>query len=491
MTSEPRTLTFSLLESGLEAARDALFLLSRDGTILSWNQGARTIFGHERARAVGRSLGELLLAPSRREEAHKWLDEARSIGATACETTLRRADESEASANLAIRFVRDGAAGFEGYMVSAWEERERGSVRQAVIQDQRVLSMIEVAPDAMVVVDADGLIASVNGMTETLFGYPRKELLGCSVDVLVPERFRGSHPAARAGYARDPHPRPMGAGLELYARRKDGTEFPVEISLSPVPAIRGIVIAAIRDISARKRTETALRAANRELDAFCSAVAHDLRAPLRGMNGFAQALLEDYKDKLDADGADYLNEIRQNATRMGSLIDALLSLSRVARSPLRPEMVNLTTLARSLAAQLAEAESDRSVAVMVEDHLVAEADLPLVRALLSNLLGNAWKFTSKVAEPRIEVGARANSNGEQVFFVRDNGAGFDMAHADKLFGAFQRLHTVGEFPGTGIGLATAQRIVHRHGGRIWAEGKVDAGAVFSFTLQAPRTSEAT
>jgi signal transduction histidine kinase len=221
--------------------------------------------------------------------------------------------------------------------------------------------------------------------------------------------------------------------------------------------------------------------ATRELEAFSYSVAHDLRAPLRGMNGFAQVLLDSYRDKLDAQGQDWLAEIVLNAKKMGELIDGLLSLARVTRSELKTERVDLTSVAREAVAQLAASDPHRSVTVHLQEGLRADADPRLVRALLDNLLGNAWKFTGKATSARIELGA-GDKDGKVAFFVRDNGAGFDMAFADKLFAPFQRLHTAVEFSGTGIGLATAQRIVHRHGGRISAEGTVDVGATFYFTF---------
>lgn len=225
----------------------------------------------------------------------------------------------------------------------------------------------------------------------------------------------------------------------------------------------------------------ALKDANRELEAFSYSVAHDLRAPLRGMSGFAEILLEDYSDKLDEEARGHLREVTDNASKMAALIDALLSLSRVARADIHAERVDLALLARKALAELLASEPERKVELVAPEHLWAWLDPQLARVLIDNLLGNAWKFTSKRAHARLEVGA-VDAQGKAAFFVRDDGAGFDMAFADKLFAPFQRLHKTSEFPGTGIGLATVQRVVHRHGGRIWAEGKPEAGASFYFTL---------
>jgi len=230
-----------------------------------------------------------------------------------------------------------------------------------------------------------------------------------------------------------------------------------------------------------QQANAATDAANRELEAFSYSVAHDLRAPLRGIDGFSLALLEDYADKLDDEGKQHLQFVRESAQQMAQLIDDLLTLSRVTRSELRREEVDLTALARGVAAQLQRVEPDRLVEVIAADGLTAEGDSRLLKVVLENLIGNAWKFTGKRAPARIEFGASAG-NGERTYFVRDNGAGFDMAYAAKLFGVFQRLHSPSEFEGTGIGLATVQRIIGRHGGRVWAEGAVDQGATFYFTL---------
>jgi len=224
-----------------------------------------------------------------------------------------------------------------------------------------------------------------------------------------------------------------------------------------------------------------LQAANKELEAFSYSVSHDLRVPLRAIDGFSLALLEDCADKLDAVGKGYLEQVRGASQEMGQLIDALLQLARVTRSEMRREVINLSQLAEAVVSELRRREPERALAIKIEDGLSAQGDKRLLQVVLNNLLGNAWKFTSKRERSEITVGKEHNDH-EAFYFVRDNGAGFDMAYASKLFGAFQRLHGTSEFEGTGIGLATVQRIVHRHGGRVWAEGAVDRGATFYFTL---------
>ncbi|HEX3769561.1 MAG TPA: ATP-binding protein [Polyangiaceae bacterium] len=227
--------------------------------------------------------------------------------------------------------------------------------------------------------------------------------------------------------------------------------------------------------------QAALKASNQELEAFSYSVAHDLRAPLRAISGFAEILAETQIDRLDDEGRKCIDAITRNTEKMARLIDALLSLSRLSRKEMNPREVDLSEIAREEIADLARSDRDRSVDVTIQDGVEGRADPNLARAVLQNLLGNAWKFTAKTPAARVEFGV-ADKDGVRAFFVRDNGAGFDMSYAKNLFGAFQRLHTEAEFKGTGIGLATVHRIVSRHGGRLWAEGAVNAGATFYFTL---------
>ncbi len=225
-----------------------------------------------------------------------------------------------------------------------------------------------------------------------------------------------------------------------------------------------------------------LSAANKELESFSYSVSHDLRAPLRGIDGFSQALMEDYSDRLDEKGRSYLQRVRSAVQRMALLIDDLLRLSRVTRIEVRRKKVDLSAMAQSIADELQVIQPERQAAFIIAPGLTANGDVQLLRILMENLLGNAWKFTAHNPKARIEFGVTRDDDKE-VFFVRDDGAGFDMTYANKLFGVFQRLHSQEEFPGTGVGLATVQRIAHRHGGRVWAEGKVEEGATFYFMLE--------
>jgi light-regulated signal transduction histidine kinase (bacteriophytochrome) len=224
-----------------------------------------------------------------------------------------------------------------------------------------------------------------------------------------------------------------------------------------------------------------LEASNNELEAFSYSVSHDLRSPLRAIDGFAKVILERYADKLDDGGQSYFNRMRAASQRMAAMIDAMLELSRVTRSELRRENVDLSKIAHGLASDFSRREPERDVTFVIKDGIVVNGDPVLLRQVMDNVLQNAWKFTSKRSSAHIEFGELSTDEGS-VCFVRDNGAGFDMAFMDNLFGAFQRLHKMTEFPGTGVGLATVSRIIRRHGGRIWAEGEEDKGATFCFSL---------
>jgi PAS domain S-box-containing protein len=354
--------------------------------------------------------------------------------------------------------------------------------------DSTFRAVAETVTDAVVSADSQGLITYLNRGGERLFGWEASQLTGRPLTVLMPERFREANRRLLKSASMET---PFGSRqvLELIALRKDGREFPVELSVArwDDPAGR-FFTAIIRDITARRRRDEELRAinaqlelTNQELETFSYSVSHDLRAPVRSIDGFSAILEQDYGDRLDDRGKDCLARVRAAAQRMYTLIDALLMLSRVTQEEMRRDVVDLSGLARSVATELHRTQPDRRVDFVIPPGIIAVGDASLLRVMLENLLGNAWKFTGRQAAARIEFGA-SEQGGQTVYYVRDNGAGFDRAYADKLFGAFQRLHTADEFPGTGIGLPTVQRIIRRHGGTVWADGDVGKGATFYFTL---------
>jgi len=348
---------------------------------------------------------------------------------------------------------------------------------------------------AILMLDLEGRVTTWNEGAERIKGYRAEEIIGQHFSKFyTPEAAALGKPALELKKAAE-----QGRFEEEGWRvRKDGSRFWASVVVTPLRdrtgQLRGFA-KVTRDITERKqieeqlerqrselaRSNTELIAANKELEAFSYSVSHDLRAPLRSIDGFSLALLEDYEEKLDAEGKDNLHRVRAATQRMGVLIDDLLDLSRVTRAGMKMQKVDLSAMGRAVAAELENSQPGRRTEFHIQEGLEAHADSNLMRIALENLLENAWKFTSKRESARIEFG-QTNNNGSRVYFVRDDGAGFDSARATRLFGAFQRFHDKNDFPGTGVGLATVQRIVQRHGGRIWAESVPGKGATFYFTL---------
>ncbi|HEY0722746.1 MAG TPA: PAS domain S-box protein, partial [Pyrinomonadaceae bacterium] len=600
-----------------------MVLVDRDGKIILVNAQMEKSFGYTREELLGQSIEILVperfraMHPSHRKD-FMIHPTTRSMGSGRDLFGIRK-DNSEFPVEIGLNPIQTE----HGMMVlgTIVDITERKLAQETLRRSQAQLAgVIESAMDAIVTVDEDHRIVLFNSAAERMFLYPSEEAIGQSLDRFIPKRFHGRHRDHIEEFGRT-HvtKRTMGRLGAIFGLRADGEEFPIEASISqlesdgrkfftvilrditermraeeslkeqartldlapvlirdlngriifwnsgaqqmygwtpeetmgrnthtlfqtkfprPLEEIKArlfgyghwegevthtkkdggqIVVASHwvlhknerdephailevnNDITERKQAEEEIRrlneeleqrvdertaelqAANKELEAFSYSVSHDLRAPLRHINGFSQALLEDYTDQLDDVGRGYLQEVRSASQEMAQLIDDVLQLARVTRAEMRREPVSLSELAQSIIEGLRKQDPQRSVLVQIEEGLMAHGDRRLFLIMFMNLIGNAWKFTSKQQEPRICFGSELN-NGETAYFVRDNGAGFDMTYVDRLFGAFQRLHTAAEFEGTGIGLATVQRIITRHGGRVWAEGSVNRGATFYFTL---------
>jgi PAS domain S-box-containing protein len=371
--------------------------------------------------------------------------------------------------------------------VATQQQRLEEVVQERTAKLKEQAEIIDQVTDAVMVVDLQGVITGWNYGGEGQLGYTAGEVLGQSVAMLHPESERASlwaklmEPVIRNGSNES----------ELPLQRKDGSRLYAHLSLSLLRDEQGKpkgIVGISTDVSERRAKDERLQqvmqqlqATNEELEAFSYSVSHDLRAPLRAVDGFSQALLEDYGDRLDDMGRDFLNRVRNGAQHMATLIDDMLQLSRVSRRDLQRETVDITQLALGIVDTLRAHEPERHVEVRIDEGMTARGDPGLLRIALENLIGNAWKYTAKAAAADIHVGRQSGPEGD-VMFVRDNGVGFDMKYAGKLFGAFQRLHHADEFPGTGIGLATVKRILVRHGGRIWAESTPGKGATFFFTV---------
>jgi len=484
-----------------ENAHDAIIVIEPESEIiLEANQRAGKMYGFPLSELIGMSLKKLSKdVTSGQEKIRKTLKKKVYHN---IETVQFRKDGSEMhlEINAAVIEYQNRTA----ILCINRDVTDRKHAEQALKESEKNYRLLfNNAVDSIYIQDAQGRFIDVNRSAVRMYGYPKSWLIGRSpVDISAPGKndlektFKLIQKAFRGKPQR----------FQFWGQRKNGEIFPKEVTLK-----RGgyfgqeVVIAFARDISEQKKNEDAIRAlnrdleqrvkertthltaVNRELEAFSYSVSHDLRAPLRGINGFSQALLEDYSDKLDDTGKDYLARVRRASERMAVLIDDLLTLSRISRDDMSMEETNLSRLAREIAADLSQTDRDRRVRWKIQPDIIVMGDTRLLRVMLTNLLQNAWKFTSKKADATIEFGQR-NIKGRKTYFVRDNGAGFDMEFADKLFGPFQRLHSQSEFEGTGVGLATVQRIVHRHNGQVWAEGKENHGATIYFHL-GERTNE--
>jgi len=486
-----------------------------DFTFVNWNSAAQKIYGYTREEVVGRRAVDLILPDSVKSLVDKvWNDLLASRGGT------RSTNENITKDGRAIicEWYNTPLVGPDGKVIGVAslvnDITERKKAETALRESEaRYRSVIAAMTEGIVVQDADMQVSAFNDSALEILGLTEDQLLGrTSMD----PRWRSIHEDG-SPFPGDTHPGPMSlkTGKSYYdvimgVYRPDGSL--VWISINSEPLIRegeekpSGSVASFTNITERKKAEqelqqyrnhlefmvsertVALEVANKELEAFSYSVSHDLRSPLRSIDGFSHTLIEDYEEVLDSSGKHLLQRIRGNAQHMGRLIDALLSLSKVTRRDFKPEMVDLSDIVQNTISKYRDEEPGRIVNVEIMPHLKHMADRSLVGIVLENLLGNAWKYTSKNSKPKIEFGADKNGN-KTIYFVRDNGVGFDMKYSNKLFGAFQRLHSDDEFEGTGIGLVTVSRIIRRHGGRVWAEASPGKGATFFFTLDAESGKE--
>lgn len=478
----------------IETASDAIITVDQNSKIQFANSSAKKIFGYTIEELLGQQL--TMLMPVHLQDVHlaglkRYIDTGhRHISWNNVELPGLHKNGQEISLEVSFgEFNKTGQRFFTGTLRDITERK----LAEAKLREQA--QILDLAP--VLIHDINHRIVFWNTGAEMMYGWKQDETIGELSHNLLQTEFPKPLEEIRDFF--------LANGYwegELIHTKRNGERIVVASQWVLHKNENGepkAILEINKDITERRRAEEQiqrlneelehrviertkqLESANKELEAFSYSVSHDLRAPLRAINGFSQALSEDYEDIIDDEGKNFLQEIRNASKDMAQLIDDMLQLARVSRSEMRNEQINLGDIVNSIVNQLQKSNPDYEVTIKIEDGLIANGDQRLLKVMLSNLLGNAWKFTSKRENAEIIFGHEV-IDGEMVYFVRDNGVGFDMQYADKLFGVFQRLHSVGEFEGTGVGLATVQRILNRHGGRVWAEGKVNQGATFYFTI---------
>jgi len=472
--------------------------VDRNGVFVRMNDTELAWLGYTRDEVIGRLRHADVMTPESAEAVKRNLAKFLTTGELYnAEYTYRRKDGTTFVGLVDATAIRDarGEVALSRTTIVDVTARKRA--------EEKLRGLLESAPDGVVLIDDAGRIALVNSQTEGLFGYRRDELLGQPAELLVPERFRSWYREHRGRFVANPKLWARLTRFELYGLRRDGSEFPAAINLSPIATDEGVLVfISIRDVTRRRAMEGEVRrlndelrgrageleAANKELESFSYSVSHDLRAPLRAIDGFSRMLEEDYGEQLDGEGRRLLGVVRESTGRMAHLIDNLLQFAQVGRQQLTRPTVDMTALAREVAAEIVAAGEQPQPAIEFGSLPSACGDPALLRQVWSNLIGNAVKYSAKRERPAIEVGGQREAE-RAIYWVKDNGAGFDMRYAYKLFGVFQRLHRQADFGGTGVGLAIVQRVIARHGGEVWAEGQPDAGASFYFSLPMRRSAD--
>jgi len=474
--------TFRHLIEGVQDV--AIFMLDGAGRVSTWNSGAERIKGYRAEEIVGQHFSRFYPPEAVAEgKPARLLAIAARDGRVEDEGWRVRKDGARFWAEVIITARRDSEGAVIGFAKVTRDLTARKETQDALHRSEQTFQLLveSIQDCAIFMLDPDGRVASWNAAAERIQGYRAHEIMGEHFSTFYPpDDVAQGKPqwaleiAEREGRHED----------EGWRVRKDGTRFWANSVISPMRDSQGGLIGyakVTRDLTQRRRADQALAQTNQELERFSYSVSHDLRAPLRAINGYAQALWEDHAARLDDEGKRLLAVIRDSAKLGGELIDGLLSFSRLGRQALARAPVDVTALAESVVAELRQTQGSVAVEVVLSPLPPTSGDAALLRHVLVNLIGNAFKFSAKRAHPKVEIGAEQHGS-EVAYYVKDNGVGFDMQYAGKLFGVFQRLHRPDEFEGTGVGLALAQRIIQRHGGRIWAEGKVNEGATVRFTL---------
>ena len=476
---------------------DAMIATTVQGNVVHWNKGAEAMFGYTSSEAEGHSLSELITPTDRLEEDQQYRDEALRAEVATRETVRHRKDGSLLYVDVSTKAIRDAQGRVECILSLKKDVTHLKALRDAKLIEAKFRDLLESTPDAIIIANLTGRIVLANGHAEKLFGYQRKELLGKPVEILLPKKFHGSHVGHRAQYFSQPRTRAMGAGLELYGLHKSGTEFPVEISLSPLETEQGtLVSSAIRDITERKRFEQTLQEKNVELEnanlaknRFLATMSHELRTPLNAIIGFTGTLLMKLPGPLTVDQEKQLRTIQTSGNHLLSLINDLLDLAKIesGKVQLKVEPVACAGVLEEVGTALrplAEMKELTLKVVLPEDGIAVVADRRALSQILLNLVNNAIKFTEK-GMVQLEV-REQRSNGKRTteFWVADTGMGIRQEDQARLFQAFSRIGTENarRTEGTGLGLHLSQRLAELLGGRITLESEYGKGSQFKLIL---------
>ena len=488
----------------LQSVKDyAIYMLDPEGRILTWSAGMENIEGYRPEEIVDTHFSSFFLPEEiAAGQPEMELQRAALEGHFESEGWRLRKNGSRFWAHVLITAVRDKTGRLSGFWKILCDRTERKVAEEALQKSEaRKSAILQAAVDAIISIDHEGKVEEWNPAAEHMFGYTQAQVLGREMaEIIVPERLRPAHRQHMRGFLSFEQLPSAGRRYELSAVHADGHEFPIELTLARIP-IEGpaTFTGFIRDLTEQKRAEeqilglnaeleqrvnrrtAQLEAANKELEAFSYSVSHDLRAPLRHIEGFVEMLQLNAAPALDPECRGFLTTIAGSARRMSKLIDDLLAFSRMARTEMSRSSIDMMVLFELARNELTHNEQGRSVCWSIGPLPSVEGDPVTLRQVVINLLSNALKYTRPRAEARIEVNAY-ETESETIFCIRDNGVGFDPQYAEKLFRVFQRLHSAGQFEGTGIGLAIVHRIVARHGGRTWAEAQIDGGAAFYFSI---------